>query len=603
MRKSFVPLGMILLAWMMLLAGCSTASDSNVVQLSEELFPKDKVIEVNLAIDADDYRDMLEHPTDKKVKAASVQYNGYELDNIGIRTKGNSSLTGVASSDSDRYSLKLLLDEYIDSQNLLGVTSINLNNGYSDPSFIREYLTYELLEEMGLPAPEFAFANVSINGEPAGLFLAVEQINESFLSRNFDTSYGVLYKPDGQGSDLSWRGDDISSYSGLNRKSKSSDDELTIRMLDELNNGTEYEKYLNVDGILRYMAVNAATVNMDSYQGNFNHNYYLYEENGVFSLIPWDMNMAFGGFGGSKESLIGMLMDEPTMGAVANYPLVDKLLQIDAYKEQYHNYIKQIIEGYLSPERLTARAQEIADMIDTYVEQDPTKFYTYEEFKQSLTNDVKNIPGLLAFAEDRVNNLKQQLDGTLPSYDKGEGIQGGMPGRGGMREQGSVAGENPGGGGPANPDGGAPPDAGQRPPTGGEGQDAQNGSPSNPGEGGAAKPDAGAMPDAGQPPTGGEGQDAQNGAPGNPGGGGQATPGGGAPPDADQQPPDFGGKRPDMGNGQMPINGGGRPGGNREQDDAAAMNDRLQEAITVGIVLLLLIGAIFFVRNYKKRSL
>ncbi|BFH13782.1 CotH kinase family protein [Paenibacillus melissococcoides] len=559
-RRSFVPLGMALLAWMMLLAGCSTASDSNVAELSEELFPKDKVIEVNITIDPDDYSDMLEHPTDKEVKAASVQYNGYELDNIGIRTKGNSSLTGVASSDSDRYSLKLLLDEYVDSQNLLGVTSINLNNGYSDPSFIREYLTYELLEEMGLPTPEFAFANVSINGEPAGLFLAVEQINDSFLSRNFETSYGVLYKPDGQGSDLSWRGDDISSYSGLNRKSKSSDDELTIKMLNELNNGTDYEKYLNVDGILRYMAVNAATVNMDSYQGNFNHNYYLYEENGVFSLIPWDMNMAFGGFGGSKDSLIGMLMDEPTMGAVANYPLVDKLLQNDAYKEQYHNYIKQIIEGYLSPERLKARAQQLADMIDTYVEQDPTKFYTYEEFKQSLTSDVKNIPGLLTFAEARVNNLKQQLDGTLPSYDKGEGIQGGMPGRGGMREQGNGAGENPGAAGQANPDGGAPPEAGQ------------------------------------QPPTGGEGQEAQNGAPANPGGGGQANPDGGAPPE-------FGGKRPDMGDGQMPNFGGGRPGGNREQDDAAAMNDRIHEAITVGVVLLLLIGAIFFVRNYKKRSI
>lgn len=101
------------------------------------------------------------------------------------------------------------------------------------------------------------------------------------------------------------------------------------------------------------------------------------------------------------------------MGAVSNYPLVDKLLQNDTYKERYHQYIQQIVEGYLSPVRLKARAQEIADMIDTYVEQDPTKFYTYEEFKQSLTSDVKNIPGLLTFAEARVSNLKQQLDGTL----------------------------------------------------------------------------------------------------------------------------------------------------------------------------------------------
>lgn len=83
------------------------------------------------------------------------------------------------------------------------------------------------------------------------------------------------------------------------------------------------------------------------------------------------------------------------MGAVSNYPLVDKLQQNDTYKERYHQYIQQIVEGYLSPERLKARAQEIADMIDTYVEQDPTKFYTYEEFKQSLTSDVKIFPASL----------------------------------------------------------------------------------------------------------------------------------------------------------------------------------------------------------------
>ena len=30
--------------------------------------------------------------------------------------------------------------------------------------------------------------------------------------------------------------------------------------------------------------------------GNIAHNYYLYEENGMLNLIPWDYNLAFGGF-------------------------------------------------------------------------------------------------------------------------------------------------------------------------------------------------------------------------------------------------------------------------------------------------------------------
>ena len=76
-------------------------------------------------------------------------------------------------------------------------------------------------------------------------------------------------------------------------------------MLDAINNGGDIEKYIDVDEMLRYFAVNTALVNLDSYQGNMKHNYYLYEQNGVFSIIPWDYNMSFGGFGAGGGRIAG----------------------------------------------------------------------------------------------------------------------------------------------------------------------------------------------------------------------------------------------------------------------------------------------------------
>ncbi|MEI7025933.1 CotH kinase family protein [Paenibacillus sp. y28] len=268
-------------------------------------------------------------------------------------------------------------------------------------------------------------------------------MNESFLERNFDNAYGALYKPDGTGSDLKWIDDNIDSYQGLNLKSESSNDDIILDMLNELNNGSDYEKYMNFDAALRYFAVSTVLANMDSYQGSKMHNYYLYEDNGIFSILPWDFNMSFAGFsmGVSKQQLIEMMIDEPTEGAVAERPLVAKLLANDAYRATYHEYVQQVID-YLNPDDFEARVNELAALIGPSVEKDPTKFYTYEQFQQSLTQDVQNIVGLIPFTASRVENVQKQLDGTLPSSGTGAGMgstgmDGGRPGgQGGMNGQG-----------------------------------------------------------------------------------------------------------------------------------------------------------------------
>lgn len=453
-------------------------------KLDEEVFPKDRVVDVKITIDEADFQDMLDNASAEEFKTASVDYNGHHFDNIGIRTKGNLSLRSVVQmSDSDRYSFKLSFDEYV-NQTLEGIQKINLNNNFSDATYMREFLTYELSEQMGLPTPKHSYVNVYINGELWGFYLAVEQIGDAYLERNFGNAYGALYKGEmtGSGSDLTWLGDDLSAYTGLVQKSKSSNGDILIKMLDELNNGSDYEKYINVPDALGYIALNTLTNNMDSYIGANKQNYYLYENNGIFSILPWDYNMAFGGMGGFGRGANGgagaedagsagdapdaatdatgaaggqpqagagaeapggaaapdgaapgggsgrssnLLIDEPTQGAVADRPLVAKLLAVEEYKEQYHDILQSAIDNFLENEKFSARVTKLAEMISPYIKADPTAFYTYEEYEQA-------VPQLISTNASQIENIQQQLDGTIASSGDGSGSGGGFGGMGGF---------------------------------------------------------------------------------------------------------------------------------------------------------------------------
>ncbi|AIQ52248.1 CotH kinase family protein [Paenibacillus sp. FSL R7-0331] len=430
------------------LAGCQPDNNANgntqdraasneEQSLDTDVFPKDKVVDVRITINPDDYQDMLDNASAEEYKAASVEYNGIKMDNVGIRTKGNLSLRSVVQmSDSDRYSFKISFDEYI-NQSLFGISKINLNNNYSDASYMREFLTYELAETMGLPTPKYSFVNIYVNDELKGFYLAVEQIGDAYLERNFGNAYGALYKGvmTGQGSDLTWLGDDTSLYTGLEMKSDKSNNDILLDMLDELNNGTDYEKYINVDDALGYIALNAVTGNMDSYLGSNKQNYYLYEDDGVFSILPWDYNMAFGGMGGSD-----VMIDEPTQGALSERPLIAKLLANDEYKAKYHAIIQQMIDGYLQDDTFQARMDELDTMISSYVKADPSAFYTFEQY-ESGTQSVKTFMSTMAAS------VSGQLDGTIAASGDGSGSGDSMGGFGGGMGGGGFGGA-PGGGAP-----------------------------------------------------------------------------------------------------------------------------------------------------------
>ena len=204
-----------------------------------------------------------------------------------------------------------------------------------------------------------------------------------------------------------------------------SDAERLHAVIDELNHG-DIESVLDVDGALRFVAVSALLVNLDSYLGT-GHNYYLYEEDGVFTYIPWDMNMSFGGFTCtcSPQDLKALYVYEPTCAELADRPLVDRLLQDDARRATYGAYLTELIGGLASVEAMTERVEQAADLIRPYVQADPTKFYSADDFETNLYDDLvqgnKQIFGLISFIRDRGANVAAQLAAEATSSNPGEG--------------------------------------------------------------------------------------------------------------------------------------------------------------------------------------
>ena len=426
----------------------------NAASYKHYVFNEKKVARVDIQLEATDWEEIKDNPLEEEFKQANVTVNGKKVEGVAIRTKGNSSLTSVARSDSERYSLKIDFDYYDSTQSLYGLKKLNLNNNFSDSTQMREFVSYELMEQMGIPTPSHSYMYVTVNGEDYGLFLGVEAVDETFLANTFGSTDGFLYKPDGTGSDLKWISDNIKDYSGIGLKTNESNIEESkiIKMLDAINNGGDLEKVLDVYEILKYFALNTALVSLDSYQGTMKHNYYLYENDGVFSIIPWDYNMSFGGFGGMggprgekkedtdkslderrseennalneqgnekmpgmtseliSDSAINFSISEPVSGTtLEERPLLNALLSNETYNAKYMEYLDDIATKILTEENVETITKDLAAILTTYVEADPSKFYTTDDFLAGVSGD-KSLP---EFAKRRSESILKQLSGEL----------------------------------------------------------------------------------------------------------------------------------------------------------------------------------------------
>ena len=471
------------------------------------LFDTSRVHQID--IEMDDWEGFLETCENEEYTTCTLVIDGESYKNVGIRAKGNTSLSNVSRMGSDRYSLKIEFDHYNSAENYYGLDKLCLNNIIQDNTYMKDYLTYQLMREAGVPSPLCSYAYLTVGGEDWGLFLAVEDVEDAFLERNYGSDHGELYKPDsmsmgggrGNGKDfkmedfdpkdydpekmpqmpgkenaqasqmpggeestadrdasdkqdrpkkfgsrdnfpgggsppdfddgnlggkggmsrgssdveLQYIDDDPDSYSNIFDNAKTdvskADKKRLIQSLKSLGENEDIEDVVNVDEVIRYFVVHNFVCNGDSYTGSMIHNYYLYEEDGALSMIPWDYNLAFGGFDSQDATAtVNAPIDSPVSGGqTEDRPMIAWIFADEEYTQLYHQYFKEFLDQVDIPEMIRTTEALIA----TYVEKDPTKFCTYEEFE-------KGVDALEQFCELRVQSVQGQLAGTIPSTTDGQ---------------------------------------------------------------------------------------------------------------------------------------------------------------------------------------
>ena len=544
--------------------GTSGGSKSMTMNYQSGLFDYTKVHSIDIVMD--DWDGFIETCENEEYVPATVVIDGEKVGNVGIRAKGNTSLSSVSSMGSDRYSFKIEFDQYENGKNYQGLDKLVLNNLIQDNSMMKDFITYQMMGQFGVSTSLCSYAYLTVNGEDWGLYLALEAVEESFLQRNYGTNFGDLYKPDslsfgggrGNGKDfkmedfdfdslekgddsaqrpssenkgenssnpfggnftmpggfdmgnmpqmpnqsassdssnpfggnftmpegfsmgnmpqmpnqsaasdssnpfggnftmpegfsmgnmpnmdkfdpsemfggggggfggfgmgsgdvkLQYIDDDADSYSNIFSSAKTAvtktDQNRLISSLKDLSSFENLESVLNMDEVLRYFVAHNFVVNGDSYTGSMIHNYYLYEEDGKLSMIPWDYNLAFGTFqGGNATSAVNDPIDSP-LSVSEDRPMAYWMFSSEEYTQLYHQYFSEFMEQFFSEGQIEALIRSTAELIAPYVEKDPTKFCTYEEFE-------RGVEALSNFCQLRAESVAGQLDGSIPSTDAGQ---------------------------------------------------------------------------------------------------------------------------------------------------------------------------------------
>lgn len=221
---------------------------------------------------------------------------------------------------------------------------------------------------------------------------------------------------------LIYSDDEYSSYSNIfdNAKTDISDDDKDrlIASLKALNEGENIEDVVNVDEVIRYFVVHNFTCNFDSYTGSMIHNYYLYEKDGQLSMISWDYNLAFGGFQNAEDAtaLVNYPIDDPVSGGtIDSRPMLAWIFANKEYTEMYHQYFAEFTSDFFDSGYFEEMIDEVHDLIASYVEKDPTKFCTYEEFETGIST-------LKEFCLLRAKSISGQLNGSIPSTSEEQNL-------------------------------------------------------------------------------------------------------------------------------------------------------------------------------------
>lgn len=357
------------------------------------------------------------------IMAQSVTINGVYFDSVGVKYKGNSSYNPTYVKNP----LHIELDGF-KNQSYLGVKDIKLGNNYADPSMIREVLGYDILKNY-MHCPQANFAKVYINGIYNGVYSNAESIGKQFYSNHYYSSGNtaikcnpILNPSTNTKSNLKYftTGDSSSYFNFYEVKSNYGWNNLRALADTVTNYQSRFSDNLDVDRVIWMLAFNNVNVNLDSYSGAFCQNYYLYKDNtNHYNPTIWDLNMCFGGFpylGVSNSSLAQLSitnMQQLPINIHATdvyWPMINVINSNTQYKRMLVAHMRTMVNEFIASGTYVAKANQFQTLIDTSVQSDTYKFYSYTQFQNGLTSNVSvgsySVPGISNLLSARLSYLQ-----------------------------------------------------------------------------------------------------------------------------------------------------------------------------------------------------
>lgn len=394
---------------------------------AQSFYDTNTIQEIRLYFSQPDWEQQLntqQQTTQNYIPAESVVINGTAFPNVGVKYKGNSSF--IPFFPKNPFHIEL---DAFQNQDYQGYTDIKLSNVIFDPTFVRETLSYSILSQY-MAAPQCNYANVYVNDVLIGLYVNVESVSKKFVQKHFYSSDNAFFdcSPVNGANNVNnlqelpallYWGNNVNSYNVAYRmKSETGWDEL-IGLTNTLNNNVaNIETQLDIDRTLWMLAFDNLMVNIDSYIGVFNQNYYLYrDETERFNPILWDLNMSFGVFADLGSSV---LQDTPNKAQLSpfqhlndpTFPLVNKLLVNTRYRRMYLAHFHTMLQENFANDSYLPKAQAMRTLIDGAVLADPNKLNSYSAFQSNLNNDILTNNNLVAPGiVNLVNQRKSFLNG------------------------------------------------------------------------------------------------------------------------------------------------------------------------------------------------
>lgn len=405
---------------------------------AQDIFDDNKLHEIRLQFSSPNWYDTLaQYYTDaldgspKKFLKVTTTIDGETLaQKSGIRFKGEYSYTGFPGRKKP---FRIHFNKF-NSQNYQGIKKINLHNLAGDPSFLREFVSYDLLRKMGIAASRTAFTKLYINDVYWGCYLIVEEPEDKrFLKDNFGNDDGNLFEA-ASTTRLNWKGADPAAYTELKLQTDDHDSAWTklLAWLDLFNNNFSYNFQQQLAGIFdtdEYFKILAADVflnNWDSYSRN-GRNFFVYDdpETNRIRWVPWDYNLAMW-----KNDLPLFPTD-----ANSNYdykPLIWRIKENKQLKQTYYTAFCHLLNNDLRNYDVETKTLNAYNVIRRSVEDDTLKFYSNDDFHNNRTGTVVvnmlrdnrptdvTLPGITALFASRKISLRDELLRNGCNCDKNE---------------------------------------------------------------------------------------------------------------------------------------------------------------------------------------